>query len=163
MRINFGWQAGVAFYGAILSTILGLLKIMEYIANKPKLLIKMEVVKMTSNGHGWTKPQFAVMISNNSNKPITIYVVTIKLPKGNYFMFPSLVNFSLPYELKEGNQCVASTDLVKFRKNLIDLGYLSNKIKIFAVVKDGAERTYKSKKYLLDFEKLYKKWKINPT
>ena len=77
MKFNFNWQTITGIYGAVVSTILGLLKIMEYRENKPKLLIKINILKMTSSGSNWTKPQFAIMISNISNKTITIYTVAI--------------------------------------------------------------------------------------
>jgi len=151
-KIIFDWQVGLLLYGSILSTILAILKIIEYIVNKPKLSIVPKVEKEFWDPVSCTsiKGQFLkISISNTSNKDIKIYTVNIKPIKGRSFEIPASMNCNLPYLLKGSDRFQIVIELEKVKEKLIESGYTTDRVNIIIMLIDGTNKIYRSKKYTL--------------
>jgi|GEM_PF-3126427 len=99
---------------------------------------------------GRSEPEIRINIINVGNVNVTIN--NIELSTDN-FNFP--INYLsrpyqfLPYELSTGSDCFSVVYInIKLAKNLIQNGY-SGKIKLVAIITDGAGKTYRSKKSII--------------
>jgi len=137
----------VAFYGAILSTVIFVVKRKE---NQRQLNIKI------TNGflpmlNDVGKLLLFIEVYNPGNRKVLIQIPWIFLPDRKTFVFPNpQSDVTFPYMLQEGSNCRIWIEMKTLTNQLKREGY-TGRIKIKAGVRDGAGKEYISKK----------SWKIN--
>ncbi len=138
--------AGVALYGAILSTY-------TLIQNKKEKQrhLKVHITErypLFKQGQVLKPDGIIIQMKNPGYKKVTVVDSQIMLSKDQILIFPSPIgNISFPYEIDEGKECVVNIELQKVISGASKLGY-SGDVKLRAKVIDGAGDIYISKKAL---------------
>ncbi|MEA3313795.1 MAG: hypothetical protein U9Q18_05410 [Caldisericota bacterium] len=102
-----------------------------------------------------------IKITNIGNKTAVIKSIKIKVPRNEFETIPKFLSSeSLPYELKEGEVCLAETSIKKLVQKLID-GKYSKKVKLLITVEDTDGKIHRPMASLMfDLDKLRGKYYI---
>lgn len=126
---------GLAIYGAILSTVMAMLKVAEHLRERPRLIFRVKRLFHPLHGFlgGPTSTTIATEIVKKGKGPLTIAEVGLQLASGERL---SLEDTALPRELGEG-QLHKVTHTVEIQPD--------NAI-LFVFARDTTGRVHRSKK-----------------
>ena len=144
MSITELLTAVVAFYGAILSTIIFTKELQK---SKRHIKVNMKFGLLTYT-NGISPQMLLVEIINPGLKPVTIYGPQLRLPDRRNLIMPiSNSNVKFPCELGEGKSAHTWIEVNELKGTLIDSGYTES-TKFKAVVTDQTGTEFYSSKWL---------------
>lgn len=144
-----------AIYGAILSTINFIVKIIE---KKRKIKVTISIVKMyDQKGYSPSPDLIQVQAVNYGNKDVNLDCIGFILPN-NGQIIPKIPNsnISFPCRLKSGENCAFWEEAKVFAKKIKDKNF-SGDIKIKGFFKDPMNKTYKSKNMKFNIDRFLEK------
>jgi len=100
-----------------------------------------------------------IKITNIGGKTAVIKSIKINVPRNEFEVIPKFLSSeSLPYELKEGEVCLAETSIKELVQKLIDEKY-SKKVKLLIIVEDEDGKIHRPMASLMfDLDKLRGKY-----
>jgi hypothetical protein len=141
MEIKDYITAGVALYGAALSSVLAYL---NWAARRSGAKIGISYGMLTF-GAKLSDQQIIITVSNPRSRPITIAGVGVRLPNGKTLIsFGGGTNHPLPHRLEEGASMTAWIALDEVKHHLQKEGY-SPGARISGFGRDAMGRTFRSR------------------
>lgn len=131
----------IAIYGAILSTITIILKLIE---RRPHIKVRIKGGYTMSGARAETDTMVMVEAINIGNKSIILNTTGFYANKHPFFCPITIPRIQFPYELQEGKNCIVLYEEKRLAKKLKQSN-LSGTIKIWGYFTDVIGNIYKSK------------------
>lgn len=145
----------LSVWGAALSTILGLLRIIEFAHDRPKIHIDFECGRAVySSGLDYGEPPYvSITIANRGRRPITVGDVGLLLARGNKPPFIHHVDYLRPRGVPELNEGKSQSYFVK-QSDVPNPALLQGKRRYVVCVIDATGKKYYSDGILFRLLKL---------
>lgn len=142
--------AVVALYGAVLSTVIGVLACR---ARRPNIKVEVSEGAVGLPMGGWSKHMIFVNAVNAGHKAITLAMVGVILPDGERITIPMPSPYvTFPYELVPEKQCKVATPAAKLAANLKAKRF-PEKVSLVGYYDDEVGRRHKGKPFIFDTSK----------